>query len=41
MIATVCRVVDGIQWPEAFAIVGLAAVVMLGIVAIVRELLSW
>lgn len=36
-----CRAVDGIQWPEAFAIVGLAGVVVLGIVAIVRELLSW
>ena len=29
------------SWPQAFVTVGLACVVMWGVVEIVRELLSW
>ena len=36
----VCRAVAGVSWAEAFTIVGLAGVAMLGIVAIVREILN-
>lgn len=41
VIAALCYAVDGVSWPEAFVIVGLAMVLAWAVVVIVRELVGW